>query len=851
MTHTSSTRSLFLTLSLCGIALASAPERVDATEETALENSRVFTARDFPDLASRGVKLPHKGRYTLKVWSQARQTWSLTNLNSILTLHVKVGGDDSTPRWQTAGAVDLPGGKAVKVVVGGPEDEAAKGAKDGEKTESESSAKDKTSDKNAGPRKGESKPGVVRPIPALLSLALDNDPDPTQALDLIRGRTDSIDPPLDPRRSNVRTNQEGAGFKPPADLQAWRDRARAVREQLLVTMGLWPLFPKTPLQPQVFGLTTRDGYTIEKVVLETLPGFTLAGNLYRPAAGKGKRPAVLCPHGHWEDGRVNPEVQQRCIRLAKLGCVVFMYDMVGYNDSKQIGIKDGKGLQHSFLNDRLRRSGFSLVTLQTWNSLRALDWLSGLTDVDPTRIGCTGESGGGTQTFLLTAIDDRVKVSAPIVMVSDSFQGGCVCENCAGLRIGTDNVEFAALTVPRPLKIVGATGDWTKLTMTNAYPTLRALYRLHGIPDRVDAEVFDFPHNYNQTTRNAVYPFLARWLLDLDGSEDVSEGKQTTEKPEDLWAFTPRTPPPANLKTARELENDLIRIQRQQLETLAPSTSPAAWEASRVLLQTSLKVRVGLVNPSPVELTHREVRRSRRDGLVAVHFLVGRRAVGEHVPVVRLTPDHPSGRLTVIANGRGKASLVGLDGKPAPLVQALLKLGQSVVGFDPLFVGESLDPANPVAHRPDTAHFETYNPSLAADQIQDLATVLAWARSLSDVREVNLIGQGLAGPQVLLARPLLEGLARTAIDLDAFSEKDGSTDLPAALDLPGLFQFGGLKSAAALTAPASIWVHGVGHTFDRSWPENAYALAGASSLLRLDSSCPAPGELALWIQTGE
>ncbi len=137
---------------------------------------------------------------------------------------------------------------------------------------------------------------------------------------------------------------------------------------------------------------------------------------------------------------MNPEVQQRCIRWAKLGCVVFMYDMVGYNDSKPF--------THAFLNDRLRRWGLSLPTLQTWNSIRALDWLTSLPDVDPARIGCTGESGGGTQTFLLTALDDRIKVSAPVVMVSDTFQGGCVCENAAGLRHGTDNVEFAAHVRP-------------------------------------------------------------------------------------------------------------------------------------------------------------------------------------------------------------------------------------------------------------------------------------------------------------------------------------------------------------------------------------------------------------------
>ena len=664
---------------------------------------------------------------------------------------------------------------------------------------------------------------------------------------MIRGRVDSIDPPSDLRRSRVRSNQEGADFQPPATAQAWRDRAQAVREQLLVTLGLSPMFPKTPLRPQIVGKLERDGYTIEKVVLETFPGFTLSGNLYRPVGKTGKLPGMLCPHGHWKDGRVNPEVQMRCIRWAKLGAVVFMYDMVGYNDSKTFG--------HAFLNDRLRRWGLSLVTLHTWDSIRALDWLSSLPDVDPARIGCTGESGGGTQTFLLTAIDPRIAAAAPIVMVSDSFQGGCYCENAAGLRIGTDNVEFAALCAPRPLKLVGATGDWTKKTMSRAYPTLRAVYSLMGTTDRVSADVFEFEHNYNQTTRNAVYAFMARWLLGIDDSESTREGKQTPEKPEDLWTFDDKHPAPKDRKTPEQLESDLIGVIGDQIDALSPGlTTPrgsATWEAARALLLSSLKVRVGLVNPTPGELAQSEVRRVSREGLTIVHSLIGRKAVGDRIPVVRLIPTHPTGRLTIVANAHGKERLVSAEGKPSPLVQALLDRGQSVVGYDPLLVGESIDPTSPAPRRPETVHFETYNPALAGDQMQDLATVLAWSRSQPDVREVSLVGEGMAGPQVLLARPALEGLARTAIDLHEFDPGNGSKEWPAGLDLPGALQFGGWKAAAALSAPAPLWIHRAGKTFAKHWPERAYALTDASHLLKLDSDRAKPEEIARWIDTGE
>ena len=190
-------------------------------------------------------------------------------------------------------------------------------------------------------------------------------------------------------------------------------------------------------------------------------------------------------------------------------------------------------------------------------------------------------------------------------------------------------------------------------------------------------------------------------------------------------------------------------------------------------------------------------------------------------------------------------------GQPSELARALLAAGQSVVGFDPLFVGESIDPAAPVSHRPETVHFDTYNPSLAADQIQDLATVLSWARSQADVREVSLIGLGLAGPQVLLARPMLEGLARTMVDLGGFQETDGSGAIPPALDLPGLFQFGGFKAAAALSAPSPLWIRAI----TRVQHDMAARCLRACGFLKcpplFSVRCPHRSSIARWIDRGE
>ncbi|MDB5348865.1 MAG: Acetyl xylan esterase [Planctomycetota bacterium] len=784
--------------------------------------SKVFVASDFPALA-KGVRIERSGDYTLKVWSPARFTWTMASEGARIMLSVQASGDAAAPRWTSLGPIALKGDMPVSVQVVGASFEPA-----------EIVGNYQSQKQTVKPAKS------VVPVPAVASLSID--PAFTPDLQVLRGNIDATGATDDSRRSHLRTNHEGANFHFSGTQAQWRDRARDLREQLQVTLGLSPMPPRTPLNPKVFGKVDRNGYTIEKVTLETLPGMYLAGNLYRPVGNCRRIPAILCPHGHWEDGRVNPEVQARCIRWAKLGAVVFLYDMVGYNDSKPFG--------HEFLNDRLDAWGLSLFTLQTWNSLRSVDWIATLPDVDPARIGCTGESGGGTQTFVLTALDPRIAVSAPVVMVSERFQGGCLCENASGMRHGTDNVEIAALMAPRPMMIVGATGDWSSNTLTKVHPAIRDIYELVGAPDQLEAALFNFPHNYNQTSRNAVYAFMSRWLLGIDDAASTREGAQTPEKPEDLWAFNEKNPAPGSVLKPDAMESKLIDLRRKQLAALAPSEDSTSWDASRTLLATSHRIRVGISSPAAKGIVAREVRRAAKDDLSIGHWVVGREDGGEKVPVVRLSPAKPSGRVAVVFHDRGKAGLSTQEGEPIPTIRAMLDRGMSVVGFDPLLVGESFDPSAPAHRRPKSAHFSTYNATLAADRMSDLATVVAWTRSLGDVREVSLVGLGSAGPLALLARPRIDGLARTYVDLEGFDYGDGSA-VPDGLRLPGVLQFGGLPSAAALASPMPLWITNPGATFNKSWPTSAYRLADASSALKIDEAASSAENLARWLDVGE
>ena len=344
----------------------------------------------------------------------------------------------------------------------------------------------------------------------------------------------------------------------------WTLRASELRTRVLASAGLLPSPDRTPLNAEIFGDITRADYVVSKVYFESLPGFYVTGNLYRPP-GAGPFPAIVSPHGHWTYGRLENTATNsgpgRAIGLARLGFVVFTYDMVGYVDSQQ--------LPHTFGGRREQLWGLTLAGLQLWNSIRAVDFLESLPYVRRDAIGATGESGGGTQTFLLAAVDDRVRVAAPVNMISLHMQGGCLCENLPGLRLDTNNVEIAATIAPRPLLMISATGDWTKETMEVEYPAMRAIYELVGAADRVHALRIDAEHNYNKASREAMYAWMARWLKGAPPADRIAERGFTVEPLQDLLVFYQR-PRPQNAVSQAQLTEQWIASARRQLTASDP-----------------------------------------------------------------------------------------------------------------------------------------------------------------------------------------------------------------------------------------------------------------------------------------
>ncbi len=336
------------------------------------------------------------------------------------------------------------------------------------------------------------------------------------------------------------------------DAASWNTRATTIRRHLLDTLGLDLDATRVPVGVTVTGEHAFDDYRVLNLQVETAPGLFIAANLYEPVGRKGPFPAVLCPHGHFRgldddpEGRFQHDYQRLCANLARMGAVALTWDMVGWGETTQ--------LPHGVPETTI---------LQTWNSIRMVDWLLSREDIDAARIGMTGSSGGGTQTFLATAVDDRISVSAPVVMVSAHWFGGCACESGLpvhqGKNLHTNNVEFAALAAPRPQLLVSCGGDWTRNTPTVEYPYLHDVYEVLGAGAHCRfVHLPEEQHDYGPGKQAAVHAFMASQLA-LDTSVEVQDTGITLLTRDQLRAFNSKTPLPPGALGNHEIALEAVQ----------------------------------------------------------------------------------------------------------------------------------------------------------------------------------------------------------------------------------------------------------------------------------------------------
>jgi dienelactone hydrolase len=504
--------------------------------------------------------------------------------------------------------------------------------------------------------------------------------------------------------------------------------------------------------------------------------------------------------------------------------------MVGYNDTNQV--------PHSFGGQREALWGISLMGLQLWDSIRAVDFLLSLPDVDKRRIACTGASGGGTQTFMLTAVDDRVAVSAPAVMISAHMQGGCLCENAPGLRIDTNNMEIGAMMAPRPMLMIAATGDWTKNTATVEYPAIRSVYQLFGAEDKVEYKIFTAQHNYNKDSREAMYAFFNRWLLGITDPAQAREAAFTPDQPRDLLVFYGQPRPKDQLNPAG-LTKYLIGSDEEQFDAMKPKNKRGL-DRFREVYGTALRRALNAEQPASSDLVVNMKGKVEAAGFKGQRLTLGRKDMGDVLPAILMMPDAKSSRpcdATLIVHPDGKDAALKHS-----LTKKLLQSGQIILTIDAFATGESQKPSPD----PKLRLLDTYNRTLTDNRVQDILTALAYLRSREDTRAINLVGLDRAGLWCLLAAGLASPLCSVVADAAQF---DTTSDDAFVADLyvPSLRRAGDFRTACTLALPASLMIHNTGGTFATSWAADVYRSLKLAPLFRVQKARASDAQIVGWI----
>ena len=602
---------------------------------------------------------------------------------------------------------------------------------------------------------------------------------------------------------------------------AFKAHQRQLRERLLACAGLWPLPERVPLTPQSSSPLDHEWCTVRRIAYRLWPGVYSTGLLYLPKQfAERPAPAVLCPHGHWANGNAHPEVQKRCLALARMGYVVFSSTQNHYEDP-------ALGISHQ--------------TLMIWNNIRALDYLTSLPEADAGRIGCAGASGGGLQAQMIVALDGRIKAATIVGMTCDYreilFPGShhCGCNHFPNIMRHTDEPELSALGLPAAVQYL-TMNDWTRTFAQNNFPAVRRLYEANGMADRVECHYWPTGHSYDKPKRERTYAWMEKWLRGRDPGGPVPEPEVTTFPVHALTGL--KAPMPGNKGFG-----EISRLVAKRIGYAVPElSSREQWATWRDGMRAALGELLG--KPLPRRDILRSMGTEVRDGL-SLQRLACPSEGDILVPALLLRPSEAKGKLpvVVICDSRGKGELLAATGQDSP--SELARRGALVVLSDVRFTGETALAS--FAGR--TGHFLKFKlcspggegepksfpavwqrnamlwgrplPAMAVTDIQAVLDAVL-ARPDADPASVTLIGRGDVAVAALFAAALDPRIA--AADINLASKCFRARTLPL---VPFVLQHGDVLEFAALLADRRLRLAGVAEAAGApQWLENVFKSVG-------------------------
>jgi cephalosporin-C deacetylase-like acetyl esterase len=541
-----------------------------------------------------------------------------------------------------------------------------------------------------------------------------------------------------------------------------KERKAYLRERMIRALGGFP--ERTPLNARVTGTIDEPDYRIEKIVFESQPRFYVTANLYIPKRGTGPFPAILFPLGHEEGAKAHGTWQQILVTFARKGYVCLAWDTLGQGERVQLYDEDFEAskvirstTEHTILGTQTLLVGESVARYTVWDGIRALDYLVSRPEVDPKRIGCTGNSGGGTHTAYLAALDDRIQVAAPSCYITSWRRllqtiGPQDAEQCIPPWIadGLDHADFIHAFAPKPYLILSAIRDFFSITgARESFAEAKRIYGMLGEPQRIAMVEADDGHGYSQPRRIAAYRWLDRWLK---GAEDnTSEEHVHPRNEEDL-----RATKTGQVQTSLGGESvfTLNRARAREFKRTMPSI-----DLVRRLTGCERTESTPGVKPFGT---------LQRDGY-RIEKLVYISEPGIEVPALLFLPDGASGKhgAVVYAHGMGKGAGIA-D------IESLVRQGLTVLSIDARGFGETRNTSDDNGSDW-PRYFGDYNSAmtallagktLAGGRARDIsrAVDLLSARPEVDGERIFGAARGGAGVAMLHAAALDPRLRRIAIE---------------------------------------------------------------------------------------